>query len=46
MLDFIQHSGHPQSSTLESINEPMANLDDIGRPITLSEKAASWLPKY
>ncbi|KAK8065457.1 hypothetical protein PG997_012204 [Apiospora hydei] len=46
VLDFIQQSGQPESFTLEPVNEPMDNPDDIGQPSSLSEKASAWLLKY
>ncbi|KAK8135988.1 glucan 1-3-beta-glucosidase precursor [Apiospora sp. TS-2023a] len=46
VLDFIQKSGQPQSYTIEPVNEPMDNPDDIGQPSSLSEKASVWLLKY
>ncbi|KAK7934736.1 glycoside hydrolase superfamily [Apiospora marii] len=46
VLDFIQTSGQPESYTLEPVNEPMDNPDDIGQPMSLSEKAAAWLLQY
>ncbi|KAK7967636.1 glycoside hydrolase [Apiospora aurea] len=46
VLDFIQQSGQPGSFTLEPVNEPMDNPDDIGLPSSLSEEASAWLLKY
>lgn len=45
VLDFIQKSGQPQSYTLEPVNEPMDNPEDIGQPSSLSETASAWLLK-
>ncbi|KAK8058197.1 glucan 1-3-beta-glucosidase precursor [Apiospora phragmitis] len=46
VLDFIQQSGSPQAFSLEPVNEPMDNPDDIGLPSALSDEAADWLLKY
>ncbi|KAI1864096.1 uncharacterized protein JN550_009116 [Neoarthrinium moseri] len=46
VIDFIRKTGHPESFTLEPINEPMDLPDLVGQPSSLSEEAASWLLKY
>ncbi|KAI0155954.1 endo-beta-1,3-glucanase [Pestalotiopsis sp. NC0098] len=46
VIDFIRNSAHPESFTLELINEPMDAPDLVGQPASLSEEAASWLLKY
>lgn len=48
VLDFINHSGHPQHFTLEPANEPSDNPDfsTFGTPATLSAKGSEWVLKY
>jgi aryl-phospho-beta-D-glucosidase BglC (GH1 family) len=48
MLSFIQNSGHPESFSLEPINEASDNpdLSKFGTPATLSSSGASWVLKY
>jgi hypothetical protein len=48
VLDFIQASGHPESFTLEPINEPVDNRDftQFGTPAALTDAGAAWVLKY
>ncbi|KAJ6131100.1 hypothetical protein N7523_001560 [Penicillium sp. IBT 18751x] len=48
LIDFVQTSGHPESYSIEPINEPADNHDfaDFGTPAALSEHGAKWLLKY
>ncbi|KAJ5637403.1 hypothetical protein N7490_007282 [Penicillium lividum] len=48
LIDFVQHSGHPEAYSIEPINEPADNHDfaDFGTAAALSEHGAVWLLKY
>lgn len=48
LIDFVQHSGHPESYSIEPINEPAdnRNFSAFGTPAALSERGAAWLLKY
>ncbi|KAJ5085493.1 hypothetical protein N7532_010264 [Penicillium argentinense] len=48
ILSFIQASGHPESFTLEPMNEPADNRDlsVFGTPVALSDEGAAWVLKY
>lgn len=48
VLAFIQDSGHPESFTLEPMNEPADNRDlsVFGTPAALSDSGAKWVLKY
>jgi aryl-phospho-beta-D-glucosidase BglC (GH1 family) len=48
VLEFIQNSGHPESFTLEPINEPVDNRDftQFGTPAALTDAGAAWVLQY
>ncbi|CRL30481.1 Glycoside hydrolase, catalytic core [Penicillium camemberti] len=48
IISFIQNSGHPESYTLEPMNEPTDNRDQavFGTIAALSDKGAAWILKY
>ncbi|KAL2784785.1 glycoside hydrolase superfamily [Aspergillus keveii] len=48
VLEYIQQSGHPESYTIEPINEPVDNRDlsTFGSPLSLSDAGASWVLRY
>jgi aryl-phospho-beta-D-glucosidase BglC (GH1 family) len=48
VIDFIQNSGHPDSYTLEPMNEPADNRDlsVFGTSAALSDAGATWVLKY
>lgn len=47
-LDFIQHSGSPQSYSFAPVNEPADNPDfsKFGTPAALSDAGAVWVLRY
>ncbi|KAJ5281861.1 hypothetical protein N7478_007233 [Penicillium angulare] len=48
LIDFVQESGHPESYSIEPINEPADNTDfaDFGTAAALSDHGAEWLSGY
>lgn len=48
IISFIQNSGHPESYTLEPMNEPTDNRNQavFGTSAALSDKGAAWILKY
>ncbi|KAJ5382092.1 hypothetical protein N7517_000003 [Penicillium concentricum] len=48
VISFIQNSGHPESYTLEPLNEPADNhnLSVFGTPAALSDEGAEWVLRY
>jgi hypothetical protein len=48
LIQFVQNSGHPESFSIEPINEPADNhnFEYFGTPEALSEDGAKWLLKY
>lgn len=48
VIDFVQKSGHPESYSIEPINEPADNhnFSDFGTAAALSDHGAVWLLKY
>ncbi|KAJ5476714.1 hypothetical protein N7475_002443 [Penicillium sp. IBT 31633x] len=48
VIEFIQNSGHPESYTLEPLNEAADNhdLSHFGTPAALSDEGAAWVLKY
>ena len=50
VVDFVQHSGSPESYTIEPINEPAdgnkKDMSTFGTAAVLSDKGAAWVAKY
>lgn len=48
VIDYVQNSGHPESYTIEPINEPVDNRDlsAFGTPAALSEQGAAYVLQY
>ena len=48
VIDYIQHSGSPQSYTLEPLNEAVTNhsIESLGSPWALSDNGAAWVLQY